>query len=309
MKEPLEQDHYRTLGVAFTASSSQLKKAYHAAAKKQHPDKVTPSKVSRSTKAFQQLQAAYETLADASERKAYNTRYPIIRAQWDEYERHQKVWQAKRQKRSRFTQEVIVIHSKNDEFKVHGHILKERSPFFKSHFERASQNDIRLNDEDDVVAAYVHFTYHGEVSTELSEAVLVASEDPMLTSTVKAEHEFLAKLYIFGEKVQDESFCDQVITALAATIDKRDEKNGRTFPNCKIVTAIYEGTAPGSQARQMMVDLYAENSSKHWFPERGYNHFHPEFAYDLVREILVHKTQLAPKGSIAERAAQWHKKR
>ena len=55
MKEPVEQDHYRVLGIAFTATPPQIKKAYYAAAKKQHPDKVTPSKITRSTADFQKV--------------------------------------------------------------------------------------------------------------------------------------------------------------------------------------------------------------------------------------------------------------
>lgn len=236
---------------------------------------------------------------------------------------------AKRQRRTRFTEEIIVLHSENDEFKVHLHFLTARSAFFRGQAEIARRNGIGFTDEDDVVAAYVHFVYHGEILTELSEAVLAATEEADGSTIVKAEHDFLAKLYIFGEKVkvcsqhslfgnysciltafnQDDAFCDQVITTLAASIDRRDAKGGRTFPNCRVVKAIYEGTTPGSPIRQMMVDIYAENSGQHWFPHRAYDYFHPEFSYDLVREILLHKTQCPPKGKIVDLAPRWHKQR
>ncbi|GIZ37823.1 hypothetical protein CKM354_000125600 [Cercospora kikuchii] len=309
MKEPVDQDHYRVLDIAYNATAAQLKKAYHAAAKKHHPDRVTPTRTAKSTVAFQHLQAAYETLSDSTSRKAYNSRYPAIKAQWDEWERHQKTRMAKRQRRTRFTEEIIVLHSENDEFKVHLHFLTARSAFFRGQAEIARRNGIGFTDEDDVVAAYVHFVYHGEILTELSEAVLAATEEADGSTIVKAEHDFLAKLYIFGEKVKDDAFCDQVITTLAASIDRRDAKGGRTFPNCRVVKAIYEGTTPGSPIRQMMVDIYAENSGQHWFPHRAYDYFHPEFSYDLVREILLHKTQCPPKGKIVDLAPRWHKQR
>lgn len=55
MKEPVDQDHYRVLDVAYNATGAQLKKAYHAAAKKHHPDKVTPTRTAKSTVAFQHV--------------------------------------------------------------------------------------------------------------------------------------------------------------------------------------------------------------------------------------------------------------
>lgn len=109
---------------------------------------------------------------------------------------------AKRQRRTRFTEEIIVLHSENDEFKVHLHFLTARSAFFRDQAEIARRNGIGFTDEDDVVAAYVHFVYHGEILTELSEAVLAATEESDGSTIVKAEHDFLAKLYIFGEKVK-----------------------------------------------------------------------------------------------------------
>ncbi|KAM3421417.1 hypothetical protein BST61_g1811 [Cercospora zeina] len=309
MKEPVVQDHYRVLGVACNATGAQLKKAYHAAAKRQHPDRSTPSKAAKCTVAFQHLQAAYETLSDTSSRKAYNSGYPTIKAQWDDWERHQKIREKKLQKRRHFTEEIFVIHSENDQFKVHLHFLTARSAFFRDQAETGSRDEIRFADEDDVVAAYVHFLYHDEIHTELSEAVLSATEESDGSTIVKAEHVFLAKLYMFGEKVQDDLFCDQVITALAATIDKRDGRGGRTFPNSKVVKAVYDGTTAGSPIRQMMTEIYAENSGHHWFPHQAYEYFHPEFTYDVVREVLLHKTQCPPKGKMVDLAPKWYKQK
>ncbi|KAF2208127.1 hypothetical protein CERZMDRAFT_101585 [Cercospora zeae-maydis SCOH1-5] len=309
MKEPVIQDHYRVLGVAYNANAAQLKKAYHTAAKKQHPDKSTPTKAAKCTVAFQHLQAAYQTLSDTASRKAYNLEHPPIKAQWDDWERQQKIRETKRQKRRCFTQEIIIVHSENDQFKVHLHFLTARSAFFRGQAETASRDGIRFADEDDVVAAYVHFLYHDEIHTELSEAVLEAAEGSDESTIVKAEHGFLAKLYMFGEKVQDDIFCDKVITALAATIDKRDGRGGRTFPNSKVVKFIYDGTIAGSPIRQMMAEIYAENSGHHWFPHRAYEYFHPEFSYDVVREILLHRTQCPPRGKMVDLAPKWHRQK
>ena len=141
-------------------------------------------------------------MSDDVLRNRYNSRYPAIKAQWDEYERHLEVWKKKRAKRAKYTQEMVVIRSVNDEFKVHGHMLKDRSTFFRREIEKPGEAVIRFPDEDDVVAAYVHCVYEGEIQTELSEAVLQAQEEAGIPGGIKAEFTFLAQLYVFGEKIQ-----------------------------------------------------------------------------------------------------------
>jgi molecular chaperone DnaJ len=61
------KDYYRILGVARDASMAAIKRAYRRLAKELHPDKATVG-----AEAFQDLQAAYETLADAERRRRYD---------------------------------------------------------------------------------------------------------------------------------------------------------------------------------------------------------------------------------------------
>ena len=58
MEKP--KDYYRILGVARDATTAAIKRAYRRLAKELHPDRA-----GRGPEAFQDLQAAYETLADA----------------------------------------------------------------------------------------------------------------------------------------------------------------------------------------------------------------------------------------------------
>jgi DnaJ-class molecular chaperone len=64
------KDYYRLLGVARDASQDAIKRAYRRLAKKYHPDRSPGSSVED----FQELQAAYETLADAERRRRYDER-------------------------------------------------------------------------------------------------------------------------------------------------------------------------------------------------------------------------------------------
>jgi DnaJ-class molecular chaperone len=67
MEKP--KDYYGILGVSRDASTAAIKRAFRRLAKKYHPD-VAPG--SSSSEAFRELQAAYETLADADRRRRYD---------------------------------------------------------------------------------------------------------------------------------------------------------------------------------------------------------------------------------------------
>ena len=62
------KDYYLILGVARDASMAAIKRAYRRLAKKFHPEVAAHA----SLQDFQELQAAYETLADAERRRRYD---------------------------------------------------------------------------------------------------------------------------------------------------------------------------------------------------------------------------------------------
>ena len=67
MEKP--KDYYGILGVSRNASTAAIKRAYRRLAKQLHPDMGGAEPMGE---AFQDLQAAYETLADAEQRRRYD---------------------------------------------------------------------------------------------------------------------------------------------------------------------------------------------------------------------------------------------
>ena len=63
-------DHYQTLGVAKTATSDEIKKAYRKLASQHHPDK------GGDTATFQKIQTAYDILSNPEKREQYDNPHP-----------------------------------------------------------------------------------------------------------------------------------------------------------------------------------------------------------------------------------------
>lgn len=66
-----ETDYYKILGVAKTANSQEIKKAYHKLALKYHPDKNQDDKNAEAK--FKQISEAYAVLSDKEKRHQYDT--------------------------------------------------------------------------------------------------------------------------------------------------------------------------------------------------------------------------------------------
>jgi molecular chaperone DnaJ len=69
-KEWLEKDYYATLGVSKTASSQEIKKAFRKLAREFHPDNNPGDAVAEAR--FKEINEAYDTLAEADQRKEYD---------------------------------------------------------------------------------------------------------------------------------------------------------------------------------------------------------------------------------------------
>ncbi|CAI2347414.1 unnamed protein product [Caenorhabditis sp. 36 PRJEB53466] len=66
-----QQDHYKVLGLAQSASQKDIKSAYYKLSKQHHPD-TNPTSKDEAAKKFHQVAMAYEILGSEEKRKAYD---------------------------------------------------------------------------------------------------------------------------------------------------------------------------------------------------------------------------------------------
>lgn len=190
------------------------------------------------------------------------------------------------------------------EFSVHEGVLREHSAFFRAALDKkwreghSRQIDLP-SDESDVVAAFVDWLYFRRIASKPVSPPELPMDD--------GEYHFLAGMYAFGDKVQANGFCDDVISAMAMKTDDVAEDGTRTFPGHSAIMKLYNGTPPGSPARRFVVDMYAEFGMNQWIPKEPELN-HPEFLTDLVYAFLERKRTSSHKVLNYPRRQKWHRR-
>lgn len=190
------------------------------------------------------------------------------------------------------------------DFAVHEAILREHSPFFRTALDNkwreGRSRQINLpQDSSEVVAAYVHWLYFQEIASKPTSPPSLPIDD--------GEYQFLAMLYVFGEKVQADAFCDDILDAMASKTDDFADDGTRTFPSHAAIMTLYNGTPPQSPARRFAVEMYATFGTEHWIPEEA-DCNHAEFMTDLVRVFLSRSPSNSAHQQLNfSRRYEWHK--
>ncbi|KAF1835360.1 hypothetical protein BDW02DRAFT_568098 [Decorospora gaudefroyi] len=176
---------------------------------------------------------------------------------------------------------VRVGHGENlATFTVHQAILRLRSEFFKCATGSVWQQDhdehmVTLPDDDpEIFRLYINLVYAGRLVTRGSD-----------------EWKKLCRLYVLAEKLQDLTARNAIIDGMHAFFSELVSKSALLFDiegpiPSESSKELYEGTPERSQARKLLVDLYAEFGKESWF--RASKIVLP---YGLIRDVAVRLVQ------------------
>jgi hypothetical protein len=192
---------------------------------------------------------------------------------------------------------------------VHESVLRGSSDFFRAALEKQWQEGrerkIHLpEDRLEVVEAYVEWLYSQKVTSMSGKATsdIVENEMPM-------EHEHIARLYVFGEKVQDDDFCDAALAMFLALIG-RNFDGDHYLPSSGAILIIYNGTSDGSPIRKLLVHIWKTYGWKDWFHPAHTRAFLirncPEFLFEMIQDAVLNEPVFV--SDLYKRLQEWSKK-
>ncbi|KXS96634.1 hypothetical protein AC579_5771 [Pseudocercospora musae] len=115
---------------------------------------------------------------------------------------------------------------------------------------------------------------------------------------------FLISLWLFGDNIQDEEFCDATTCKLVDAIaDKQYETV--TLPNSDTVLMVYLGTTTGSPLRRCLVEVFADHFESEW-TLKGYLQ---EFKVDLLKKFVERRGLKKFKCYSEKDRSEWMKRK
>lgn len=124
-------------------------------------------------------------------------------------------------------------------------------------------------DHPNTVGVYIEWLYTKHLS-----AFTDKDTEQWNLDDVEAQYDQLVRLYIFGEKVQDDEICNRCIDKIVELSHLRvtDTYDGAVGAYCidhSAVKTIFQGTHTASPLRRLCVDIYFLYSGDSWFETGG----------------------------------------
>lgn len=176
-----------------------------------------------------------------------------------------------------FSSRVITLKVgvNEEELTVHEDRLRQSSPFFNAVLDK-KWNGGRLGaiglpeDRVDVVADYLDWLYSKKP---------IRSRD----SEGYAEFEVYAAMYVFAERIQDNSFIYDITKALL-----RDLGDDTFLPGEEAINTFYQGTTDRSSIRRLLADAFVMHGSTEWFETHLPDYDNKQFFLDLAQAFRRH---------------------
>jgi len=176
---------------------------------------------------------------------------------------------------------TLLVGPDEEKFVVHEICITRNSDFFKAVMKKewieGRTRTVKFPEETclETFIAYLNFAYHRKLPTESIETV---SEDDSLGVDA---YKVLAKIYVLGERLLDESVQNAVVEEFARLVAIESSDGKCYYPGSGCVTLIYNGTSTPCELRRMMVDMYSSEGEASWIDKR----LPSEFLADLVEEL------------------------
>ncbi|KAK5716560.1 hypothetical protein LTR15_009451 [Elasticomyces elasticus] len=167
---------------------------------------------------------------------------------------------------------------------VHEELLRSRAAFFdaalnKCWAEGRSGQVMMPEDNPDIIKLYVQYLYTGKIYLERTTTSAKLKNSDNLPGYI-----VLAEAYVFGERIQDSTFKNSVVSAVPARATEVLD-NTYWYPITNAVDIIYKGTMAGSLARRLMVELHVLRGGANFISE-DHEMNNKEFLADLARTML-----------------------
>ncbi|KAF2869093.1 hypothetical protein BDV95DRAFT_499273, partial [Massariosphaeria phaeospora] len=159
--------------------------------------------------------------------------------------------------------------TESKDFLVHESILSSRSEFFRramnGKWPEADTRVVELSEDDpDLFGIYLNHVYTEKLPVgETDSDQLVKLDYGVFYKETQKEYDLLFRLYIFGEKVQDTLFKNDVITSVHTISSLRHMNGSWSIPTTAAVALVYDGTPEASPARRLIVDLRSDITFQH----------------------------------------------
>lgn len=192
--------------------------------------------------------------------------------------------------------EFIEVHvgaaGKTKTFTAHKDVLIGSSKFFANalngSWKEAKDNCVNLPEDDaDLFGHYIKLIYfrHIDIPEELNPADGdLESQSNRLSCR---EYNFLAKLYILCEKLQDLRAINLVMDAFVENTNRKQANDKFYYPSDRVVSFVYENTPEKCPLRSYLVDCHVFAGRKDWLVDT--DTLPKEFLADVVRGMLKNR--------------------
>jgi hypothetical protein len=184
-------------------------------------------------------------------------------------------------------------------FIVHQDLLTERSEFFRRVTAGVWQQVhdeylVTLPDDDEhIFRLYFNLVYAGQLGTRGAD-----------------EWTKLSRLFVLAEKLVDLTAKNQIVDGMHAFFNELVKKNPTGLQVERILPAaatkqLYEGTPERSQARKLIVDLYAGSADESWLRDSK-SLLPEEFVYDVAIRLLQKRPSMFNTSISSRPSSSYH---